>query len=52
MTEQHPTSLASRYNTPWYRTHLTKAERRGKTQAEIDAARKAKWEATQEKPRE
>lgn len=30
----------------WYRQHLTKEERRGKSLAELEALRKAKWYAT------
>ena len=32
--------------TPYYRIHLTKKERKGKNQAETEALRKAKWEAS------
>ena len=35
------------YRAPWYEQPLSKAERKGKTIEEIQALRKAKWEAKQ-----
>ena len=42
-----PSRVESRRRNPWDSVQLSKAERRGKTPEELQALRKAKWEAAQ-----